>query len=158
MTSAEPVIPVVALGDGVSRIAGRPYTPIDLSRVNDQVVRLALIKGEYHWHHHEKEDELFYVITGRITIQMNSPYADITLTEGEMAVIPQGVEHCPLSDEESYVLMFEPASLQSAGERSDGPNGSSLDALLPQKAGSYSRPPFYFGNGDDCRIKIGCPF
>ncbi|MDP6823801.1 MAG: cupin domain-containing protein [Dehalococcoidia bacterium] len=122
MTSAKPAIPVIAVSDGVSRISGRPYNPIDLARVNDQVVRMALIKGEYHWHHHENEDELFYVVEGRITIQMKSPYADITLSEGEMAVVPKGIEHCPLSDEESYVLMFEPASLQSAGEVGDRPD------------------------------------
>jgi mannose-6-phosphate isomerase-like protein (cupin superfamily) len=109
------MIPVISVSDGVSEIAGRPYTPIDLARINDQVVRMALIKGEYHWHHHENEDELFYVVKGRITIQMRSPYSDVTLNEGEMAVIPEGVEHCPLSDEESYVLMFEPASLASVG-------------------------------------------
>ena len=116
MTDAKPTIPVIAVSDGVSEIAGRPYTPIDLARVNDQVVRMALIKGEYHWHHHENEDELFYVVKGRLTIQLKPPHTDVTLSEGEMTVIPKGVEHCPQSDEESYVLMFEPASLQSAGE------------------------------------------
>ena len=110
------MIPVISVSDGVSEIAGRPYTPIDLARINDQVVRMALIKGEYHWHDHENEDELFYVVKGRITIQMRSPYSDIVLNKGELAVIPKGVEHCPLSSEESYVLMFEPASLVSTGE------------------------------------------
>ena len=119
MTSATPIIPVISINDGVSEIAGRPYTPINLARINDQVVRMALIKGEYHWHNHENEDELFYVVKGRITIQMRSPYSDIVLNKSEMAVIPKGVEHCPLSDEESYVLMFEPASLVSVGESGD---------------------------------------
>ena len=116
------MIPVTAIADGIDRIAGRPYHPIDLARVNDQVVRMALLKGEYHWHNHENEDELFYVIRGRITIQMGPPYSDIALSEGEMAVVPRGVEHCPVSDEDSYVLMFEPASLQSAGDANPGPS------------------------------------
>ena len=123
MTDSKSAISVASINGGISRIAGRPYTPIDLARINDQVVRMALIKGEYHWHHHENEDELFYVVSGKITIQMKPPHSDITLNEGEMAVIPKGIEHCPISDEESYVLMFEPASLQSTGERSDVPDG-----------------------------------
>jgi|APSaa5957512535_1039671.scaffolds.fasta_scaffold485075_1 mannose-6-phosphate isomerase-like protein (cupin superfamily) len=107
---------VTAVADGIDRIADRAYHPIDLAQVNDQVVRMALFRGEFHWHHHENEDELFYVVKGRITIQMESPYSDIALSDGELAVVPKGVEHCPVSDEDSYVLMFEPASLQSAGD------------------------------------------
>jgi mannose-6-phosphate isomerase-like protein (cupin superfamily) len=83
---------------------------------------MALFKGEFHWHNHENEDELFYVIRGRITIHMERPFPDIVLGEGEMAVVPKGVEHCPVSDEDSYVLMFEPASLQSAGDAIPGPS------------------------------------
>jgi mannose-6-phosphate isomerase-like protein (cupin superfamily) len=108
--------PVTAVVDGIDRIAGRAYHPIDLARVNDQVVRMALFKGDFHWHIHENEDELFYVVRGRITIQMRPPFSDIVLTEGELAVVPKGVEHCPVSDEASYVLMFAPASLKSAGD------------------------------------------
>jgi|TARA_B110000263_G_scaffold213551_1_gene197588 mannose-6-phosphate isomerase-like protein (cupin superfamily) len=116
MTSATAVV------DGIDQIAGRAYHPIDLVRVNDQVVRMALFKGDFHWHIHENEDELFYVVSGRITIQMRSPLSDIALIEGEMAVVPKGVEHCPISDEDSYVLMFEPASLKSAGDAILGPS------------------------------------
>ena len=74
-----------------------------------------LFAGEYHWHKHEKEDELFYVYKGSIVIQMKDQ-PGITLQEGEMAVVPGGVEHCPQSLEPSYVLMFEPHALKSKGD------------------------------------------
>ncbi len=93
----------------------RPWSPIEIALVNDQVVRMALLEGEYHWHKHSNEDELFYVVKGRIVIQLrNQP--DITLNEGEMAVVPKGVEHCPRSVGASYILVFEPYALVSRGD------------------------------------------
>jgi mannose-6-phosphate isomerase-like protein (cupin superfamily) len=110
------MIPTINIEDKIREINGRPFTPIDVARVNDQVVRMALVRGAYRWHQHTDEDELFYVIKGRMTIQMKSPYSNITLSEGEMAVIPKGVEHCPISKEDTYILMFEPSALQSKGD------------------------------------------
>lgn len=110
------MISVAKQEDKIKEIDGRPYYPIDVARVNDQVVRMALVRGEYHWHKHVNEDELFYVIRGRMTIQMKLPYSNITLSEGQMAVIPKGVEHCPTSEEDTYILMFEPYTLQSKGD------------------------------------------
>ncbi|MBU7017789.1 MAG: cupin domain-containing protein [Theionarchaea archaeon] len=91
------------------------WSPIDVIQVNDQVLRLALFDGTFCWHRHEKEDELFYVVKGQILIQLKGQ-PDITLSEGEMAVIPKNVEHCPKSVKPSYVLMFEPLTLQSKGD------------------------------------------
>jgi len=93
----------------------KPWSPIEVARVNDQVVRMSLVDGEYHWHRHTGEDELFYVYEGSIVIQVIGQ-ADITLRGGEMAVIPKGVEHCPKSLEPSYVLVFEPLVLKSEGD------------------------------------------
>lgn len=109
------MIPKVSIKDKIKEINGRAFYPIDVARVNNQIVRIALFKGEYHWHKHAKEDELFYVIKGKIIIQMKPPHSNITLTEGQMAVVPKNVEHCPMSEEDSYVLMFEPYVLQSKG-------------------------------------------
>ena len=105
-----------SLQEKIDEIAGRPWHPVDVAQVNNQVVRMALCRGEYHWHRHENADELFYVVRGELTIQMKTPYSDITLGEGEIAVVPKGVEHCPKSEKETYILMFEPASLQSKGD------------------------------------------
>jgi len=92
-----------------------PWSPVDLATVNEQVVRMALFLGEYHWHRHEEEDELFYVYRGEVTIRIRGQ-ADIVLGAGEMAVIPKDVEHRPESVGPSYVLMFEPLQLRSKGD------------------------------------------
>ena len=92
-----------------------PWSPIDLATVNDQVVRMTLFHGKYHWHMHKGEDELFYVYRGEVTIRIRgSP--DVVLGAGEMAVVPMDVEHRPESVGPSYVLMFEPLRLRSQGD------------------------------------------
>lgn len=108
------MIPVINLKDTIKQI-DKPWSPIEVVRVNDQVVRMALVEGEFHWHKHTHEDELFYAYKGSITIQLKDQ-PDITLHEGEMVVIPKGVEHCPKSDAPAYNLLFEPAILQTRGD------------------------------------------
>lgn len=109
------MIPIINLADKIKEIGGKPWSPIEVARINDQVVRMALLEGEYHWHKHKNEDELFYVIKGEIVIQLKDQ-PDITLSEGQMAVVPKGVLHCPKSLRPSYVLMFEPFVLKSTGD------------------------------------------
>ncbi len=109
------MISSIHLNDKMDEISGRHCTPIDLARVNDQVVRLSYIDGEYHWHRHTNQDELFYILKGRLTIQLKDQ-PDITLSEGQMAVIPKGVNHCPKSIEPTYVLLFEPFILKTRGD------------------------------------------
>jgi len=101
------MIPMINLEEKIHELAGKPWHPIEVARVNDQVVRMGFCRGEYHWHKHTNEDELFYVLRGELTIQLRDD-ADITLREGELAVIPKGVEHCPKSVGDTYILMFEP--------------------------------------------------
>jgi mannose-6-phosphate isomerase-like protein (cupin superfamily) len=108
------VITKVSLEEKAKEI-DKPWSPIDVAHVNDQVVRLAMIQGEYHWHKHTNEDELFYVLKGRVTIQLKDQ-PDIALDEGEMTVIAKGMEHCPRSEARSYILMFEPHALVSRGD------------------------------------------
>jgi len=109
------MIPIINLEDKIKEIGGKPWSPVEVARINDQVVRMALLEGEYHWHKHKNEDELFYVIKGEIVIQLKDE-PNIILNEGQMAVVPKGVEHCPKSLEASYVLMFEPFALKSKGD------------------------------------------
>lgn len=92
-----------------------PWTPIEIARVNNQVVRLSLFKGTYPMHKHDKEDELFFVYEGEITIEFEDG-SKINLNKGEIAVIPKGILHSPNSNLDSYVLMFEPQSLKSRGD------------------------------------------
>jgi len=108
------MISVISLGNKIREI-DQPWSPIEVARVNDQVVRMSFVKGKYHWHKHTNEDELFYVYKGKIVIQLKDQ-EDIPLQEGEMAVIPKGVEHCPKSIEPSYVLVFEPYVLKPRGD------------------------------------------
>ena len=108
------MVPIINLDDKTEEIK-KPWSPIEVARVNDQVVRMALLDGEFHWHKHAGEDELFYIYKGSITIQLKDQ-PDISLQEGEVGVIPKGVEHCPKSVEQSYILLFEPYVLKTRGD------------------------------------------
>lgn len=103
----------VSIAEAIRKIT-TPWSPIELARVNGQVVRIALFLGEYHWHVHENEDELFLVHEGEIIIQMKGQ-PNLVLKSGDIGVVPKGVEHCPKSATKSYVLMFEPLVLESKG-------------------------------------------
>ncbi|MEV6699244.1 cupin domain-containing protein [Streptomyces sp. NPDC051453] len=82
--------------------------------LNDYEVKLAKLKGEFVWHTHEDTDELFLVISGRLTIQLRD--TDVVLEPGELFVVPRGVEHCPVADEETAILLFEPAGTLNTGD------------------------------------------
>ena len=111
---ASPEIPIIDVETKCEEIC-EPWSPIEVARVNDQVIRMALCLGEYHWHKHTDEDELFYVLKGKLVIRiMGRP--DIELHAGEMAVIPKNVEHRPESSEPTYVVLFEPFALKSKGD------------------------------------------
>ena len=112
------MIPTMNLEEAMGEI-DRPWSPVEIARVNDQVLRMALFQGEYHWHKHAGEDELFFVYSGRIIIQVRGR-DDVTLGAGELAVVPRGVEHRPVSQEASYVIMFEPHALRSVGDPEEG--------------------------------------
>ena len=108
------MIPVIDLEEKIRTIE-RPWSPIDVTHINDQVIRAAIFHGEYHWHKHDDEDELFLVHRGAIRIQVKGK-DPIHLTEGQLCVIPMGVEHKPGADTASVVLMFEPSALKSTGD------------------------------------------
>lgn len=91
----------------------RPWVPKIIAELNGQHVKLAKLKGEFVWHHHEREDELFLVLRGRLRIQFRD--RDVVLDEGECLVVPRGVEHRPVADAEVHVLLFEPASTLNTG-------------------------------------------
>jgi mannose-6-phosphate isomerase-like protein (cupin superfamily) len=91
-----------------------PWTPTDIETMNNAVIRIAQFHGQYHWHTHDHQDEIFLVFKGNIIIQTKD--GDICLNENEGVKIPQGLEHCPSSIEPSIVLMFEPLQLISEGD------------------------------------------
>ena len=89
------------------------WSPKIAGEVNNSYVKLAKLKGEFVWHHHEAEDELFLVVKGRLLIKLRD--RDIRLEEGEFVVIPRGVEHLPVADEEAHVVLLEPKSTLNTG-------------------------------------------
>src|SRR6201987_991765 len=88
----------------------KPYIAGEL---NGQLVKLDKLKGEFVWHHHENEDELFLVVRGRFRMELRAGH--IWLEEGEFLVGPRGVEHPPVADEEAWIVLFEPASTLNTG-------------------------------------------
>lgn len=89
------------------------YVPKVVAELNGQYVKVAKLHGEYVWHHHEHEDELFWVVEGRIRILLRD--REVELGEGEFFVVPRGVEHKPVADEVAHVVLFEPAATRNTG-------------------------------------------
>ena len=93
------------------------WTPKIIGELNGQQVKLAKLKGEFVWHDHKEEDEMFLVIKGSLKIEFRDK--TIRLNEGEMYIVPRGVEHNPVAEEEAWILLFEPASTKHTGEVKD---------------------------------------
>ena len=89
------------------------WSPKVVGDINDSYVKLVKLKGEFVWHQHEREDELFLVIKGRLLIKLRDQ--DIFLEEGEFVIIPRGVEHLPIAEEEAHVLLLEPKTTLNTG-------------------------------------------
>ncbi|MGW5675819.1 cupin domain-containing protein [Streptomyces sp. NPDC003860] len=85
-----------------------------IADVNDYEVKLAKLKGEFVWHSHPDTDELFLVVSGRLTIRLRD--GDIVLGPGELFVVPRGAEHCPVADEETAILLLEPKGTPNTGD------------------------------------------
>ncbi len=90
------------------------WRPKIAGELNDSYVKLARLKGEFIWHHHAEEDELFLVIAGHLLIRLRDQ--DLWLEPGEFAIIPRGVEHQPVAEEEVQVLLLEPKSTVNTGD------------------------------------------
>jgi mannose-6-phosphate isomerase-like protein (cupin superfamily) len=89
------------------------WKPHIAAELNGQLVKLVKLKGEFVWHHHENEDEMFLVVKGRFRIEFRDRH--VRLEEGEFIVVPRGVEHRPVAEEEAWILLFEPASTLNTG-------------------------------------------
>ena len=89
------------------------WKPKIVGELNGQQVKLAKFQGPFVWHHHEKEDELFLVVKGRFRMEFRDQH--VWLEEGELLIVPHGVEHRPVAEEEVQVLLFEPASTLNTG-------------------------------------------
>lgn len=94
------------------------WQPKIVGELNDSHVKIAKVQGEFIWHHHEDEDELFYLLRGTLHIHLRDQ-EPLVLKEGDMAIIPKGVEHRPVAESEAWIMMIEPKTTTNTGNRTD---------------------------------------
>src|SRR5438270_11522149 len=118
----------INLAEKFSRIT-EYWKPYIAGELNGQLVKLDKLKGEFVWHHHENEDEMFLVVKGRFRIEFRDK--TVQLEEGEFIVVPRGVEHKPVADEECWILLFEPASTLNTGNVENERTQRELQKIYP---------------------------
>lgn len=103
----------VNLADRLSKFS-ELWTPKIVSALNGHDIMVVKVKDEFVWHSHPDTDDLFFVLSGKLTIQMRD--GDVTLGPGELYVVPKGVEHCPKAEEETHLIIIEPAGTPNTGD------------------------------------------
>ena len=103
------------------------FNPRIVGELNGQHVKLVKFKGEFVWHHHEEEDEMFLVIEGAFTMQLKDK--NVYLEKGDFIIIPKGTEHRPMAENEVQVMLFEPASTLNTGNKRTTLTRDSLEAI-----------------------------
>lgn len=103
------------------------WDPKIVGELNGQHVKLVKLLGEFLWHHHDNEDEMFLVVKGKLLLKFKDE--DVELNEGEFYIIPRGVEHMPVAEEEVHVLLFEPISTLNTGNEISEKTVSDLGTL-----------------------------
>jgi len=89
------------------------WSPRIVGELNGHHVKLAKLLGEFVWHHHDDEDELFLVLKGRLRMRLRA--GDVVIDEGEFFIVPRGIEHLPVAEEEVHVLLIEPTGTRNTG-------------------------------------------
>ncbi len=95
-------------------LLSEPYKPGVVGYLNDYKLQIVKVRGPFVWHRHDETDDFFLVVRGRLTIQLRD--RDVELEEGELFVVPRGVEHCPTADDEALVLLIEPRDTPNTGD------------------------------------------
>lgn len=103
------------------------WNPRVIGELNGQLVKIARLKGEFIWHRHEQEDELFYVLKGRLKMEFRDRTEEIG--PGEMIIVPRQVDHRPVADEEVELMLFEPASTLNTGNVESERTRARLDRI-----------------------------
>src|ERR687896_1755404 len=99
------------------QLLGKPYTPGIVGYLNDYKLIVVKVLGEFVWHKHDETDDFFLVLKGHLTIQLRD--RDVELDEGELFVVPRGVEHCPRADDEAHILLIEPRGTPNVGDSTE---------------------------------------
>ena len=102
----------VNLADKFSKFQDH-FSPRVLGEINDFVVKAVKLKGEFIWHHHDHEDEMFLVVKG--TLRMKFRTHEAVVREGEFVIVPHGVEHMPVAEEEAHIILLEPKTTLNTG-------------------------------------------
>jgi len=102
----------VNLNEKLSRVK-EYWSPKIVGEVNDSYVKIVKFKNEFVWHHHENEDEMFLVLQGRMRMKFRD--RDVIVSPGEFIIVPKGVEHMPVAEEEVHVMLFEPKTTLNTG-------------------------------------------
>ncbi|MGC2705860.1 MAG: cupin domain-containing protein [Candidatus Acidiferrales bacterium] len=89
------------------------WNPRIIGELNDTYVKAVKIQGEFHWHHHDNEDELFFIVKGRLRMKFRD--SEVTVHPGEFIIVPKGIEHLPIADEEVHMLLVEPKTTLNTG-------------------------------------------
>jgi mannose-6-phosphate isomerase-like protein (cupin superfamily) len=110
------MIEIVNLSEKVNKVT-QYWHPGIVGEMNEMFIKLAKLKGEFLWHHHETEDELFLVVKGTLIIKLREK--SLKIEEGEFVVIPHGVEHMPVAEQEVHVLLMEPKTTRNTGNVED---------------------------------------
>ena len=107
------------------------YSPKIVGELNDSHVKLVKLKGEFVWHHHDVEDELFLVIKGTLRMKLfeNGEEREVKVNEGEFIIIPHGVEHKPMADEEVHLMLLEPKGTLNTGNVKNERTVADLQAI-----------------------------
>ncbi len=103
------------------------WSPKIIGELNDNQIKLVKLKGDFVWHSHQDEDELFITIKGKLTIKFRDKI--LTANPGEIILIPKGVEHCPSVEEEVWAMLIEPKSVINTGEVEDAKTVKNLDRI-----------------------------
>ena len=110
------MIEKVNLADKLS-LFDEQWSPKIVAELNDTYVKVVKFSDEFVWHHHDGEDELFLVVSGRLRMQFRD--GDVVVEPGELIVVPRGVEHCPLAEGETHVVLIEPKTTLNTGNVRD---------------------------------------
>jgi mannose-6-phosphate isomerase-like protein (cupin superfamily) len=103
------------------------WNPRIVGELNGQQVKLVKLKGEFVWHHHDQEDELFYVLKGTLKMQFRDKTVEIQ--ENEFIIVPRGIEHRPVAEQEVSIMLFEPATTLNTGNTSGELTRANLEKI-----------------------------
>ncbi|MGA7917320.1 MAG: cupin domain-containing protein [Candidatus Acidiferrales bacterium] len=102
----------INLNEKLSKINDH-WNPRIIGELNDTYVKVVKIHGEFHWHHHDEEDELFFIVKGRLRMKLRD--REVIVHPGEFIIVPKGVEHLPIADEEVHMVLIEPKTTLNTG-------------------------------------------